>query len=65
MWAVVAPEDDQPETNVITCRPDAFPQAVDTTNQLYHLFSQKFVNKKLQGDLTGFVCDFVEDEDGT
>jgi len=40
MWAIVAPEDGQPDSSsLITCRPDAFPQAVQTTNQLYHLFS--------------------------
>jgi len=47
MWAVVAPDDEPLETitTTVTCRPDAFPQAVNNINQLYHLYSQKFVNK--------------------
>lgn len=65
MWAVLEPEEGQPsKANLIKCRPDAFSQAVLTTNLLFHLFSQKFINKKEHGDMTSIVCDFIEDENG-
>ena len=49
------------EFSTVKCMPNAFPLAVNTTNQLFALFQQRFLTSHY-GGISDFICEFVEDD---
>jgi hypothetical protein len=50
--------------SMMSCRPSAIQQATLMTMDLYRLFSQYFLKIQKFGNVSQFVCDFMEDSNG-
>ena len=51
--------------NFYKCMPSAFPKAVKMIDEIYNLYSQKYINLAENGQIIDFACEFVEDQNGT
>ena len=57
--------DDDLGVNFYKCMPSAFPKAVKMIDEIYNLYSQKYINLAESGPIIDFTCEFVEDLNGT
>jgi len=48
----------------VTCMPNAYPNAIKSIETIYKVFSQMYIDSKIEGTLNEFVCDFIQDEHG-
>ena len=48
----------------MTCMPNAYPNAIKAIDTIYKVFSQMYIDSKIEGTLNEFICDFLQDENG-
>jgi hypothetical protein len=44
--------------------PNAHPNAIKAIDTIYKVFSQMYIDSKIEGTLNEFICDFLQDEYG-